>query len=154
MCGDRVISVSLGQYHGFWCPGSLRHQDIRSHDIDYIKYVGPYLVSGRILSTCVISMWRNDIKCKDMFMFTLKNLGRKGLIVQSIMWAHIITLHMQIFQWTMIIMSYKERSTYPFKFLKVLLCNGWKLWATIILMMWIQKSIHKPNPHNTTHGWQ
>ena len=25
-------------------------------------------------------MWRNDIKCKDMFIFTLKNLARKGLI--------------------------------------------------------------------------
>ena len=24
-------------------------------------------------------MWRNDIKCKDMFMFTLKNLARKEL---------------------------------------------------------------------------
>ena len=27
----------------------------------------------------VISMWRNEIKCKYMFMFTLKNLARKGL---------------------------------------------------------------------------
>ena len=25
-------------------------------------------------------MWRNDIKCKYMFMFSLKNLARKGLI--------------------------------------------------------------------------
>ena len=24
-------------------------------------------------------MWRNDIKCKDIFMFSLKNLARKGL---------------------------------------------------------------------------
>ena len=34
----RVISVQLGQYHGCWCPGSLRRQDINSHDIDY-RYV-------------------------------------------------------------------------------------------------------------------
>ena len=34
---------------------------------------------GRISTTCVISMWRNDTKCKYMFMFTLKNLARKGL---------------------------------------------------------------------------
>ena len=36
-CGDRVNSVKLGQYHGFWCPGSLRRQDISSHDIDYVE---------------------------------------------------------------------------------------------------------------------
>ena len=35
------------------------------------------------LRTCVISMWRNDTKCKCMFMFPLKNLARKGLIVNS-----------------------------------------------------------------------
>ena len=36
-CGDRVISVSLGQYYGCWCPGSLRRQGISSHDIDYVE---------------------------------------------------------------------------------------------------------------------
>ena len=46
----------------------------------YIEYVGPYLTWGRILSTCVVSMWRNDKKCKYMFMFTLKNLACKGLM--------------------------------------------------------------------------
>ena len=79
MCGDQVISVKLGQYHGCWCSGSLRRQDISSHDTDYIEYLGPYLTWGRILRTCVISMWRNDIECKYMSMFTLKNLARKGL---------------------------------------------------------------------------
>ena len=78
-CGDRVNSVWLGQYHGCWCPGSLRRQDISSHDIDYVEYVGPGLTWGRILSTCVILMWSNDIKCKYMFVFPLKNLARKGL---------------------------------------------------------------------------
>ena len=39
------------------------------------------LVWGRISTTCVISMWRNDTKCKYMFMFPLKNLSRKGLIM-------------------------------------------------------------------------
>ena len=28
---------------------------------------------------CHISMWRNDIKCKYMFLFSLNNLARKGL---------------------------------------------------------------------------
>ena len=59
-CGDRVFPVYLGQYHGCWCPGSLRRKDISSHDIEYIEYIGSSLAWGRILSTCVISMWRND----------------------------------------------------------------------------------------------
>ena len=78
-CGDRVISVELGQYHGCWCPGSLRRQDISSHDIDHVEYVAPGLTRGKILSTCVISMWSNNIKCKYMFMFPLKNSARKEL---------------------------------------------------------------------------
>ena len=45
-----------------------------SYDIDYVEYVGPGLTWGRILRTCVISMWSNDIKCKYMFMFHLKRL--------------------------------------------------------------------------------
>ena len=40
---------------------SLRRQDISSHVMT--------LTWGRILSTCVISVWSNDIKCKYMFMF-------------------------------------------------------------------------------------
>ena len=35
---------------------------------------------GRISSTCITSMWRNDTKCKFMSMFPLKHLARKGLI--------------------------------------------------------------------------
>ena len=42
------------------------------------KFVGPSFTWGRIFSTCVISIWRNDIKCKICFMFPLKNLARKG----------------------------------------------------------------------------
>ena len=60
-------------------PYVATRQDISSNDIDYIEYAGPSLTWGRILSTCVKSMWRNDIKCKYMFMFPLKNLARKGL---------------------------------------------------------------------------
>ena len=37
MCGDRVISVELDQYHGCWYPGSLRRQDISTHDTDYVE---------------------------------------------------------------------------------------------------------------------
>ena len=60
-------------------PGSLRRQDISSHDIDYAEYVSPGRTSGRILSTCVISMWSNDLKCKYILMFPLKNLAHKVL---------------------------------------------------------------------------
>ena len=60
---DRVISVKLCQYHGSWCPGSLRRQDISSHDIYFVEYVGSCLTWGRISTTCVVSMWRNDTKC-------------------------------------------------------------------------------------------
>ena len=45
----RVNSVYLGQYHGCWCPGSLRRQDMSSHDIDYIEYVGPSRIRGSVL---------------------------------------------------------------------------------------------------------
>ena len=44
-----------------------------------IEYVSPCLTLGRILSTCVMSVWNNDIKCEYKFMFPLKNLARKGL---------------------------------------------------------------------------
>ena len=50
----------------------------RKEDIDYIAYVGPSLTWGGILSTCAISMWMHDTKCKYVLMFPLKNLARKG----------------------------------------------------------------------------
>ena len=34
--GGRIIPVQHNQYHGCWWPGSLRRQDISTHDIDYI----------------------------------------------------------------------------------------------------------------------
>ena len=37
------------------------------------------LTWGSVLSTCVKSMWRNDMKCKYMFMLPQKNLTSKGL---------------------------------------------------------------------------
>ena len=70
----------LGQYNGCWCPGSLRRQDISNHDIDYVKYVSPGLIRGRISIIYGMSVWRNDIKYKYMFMFPLRNLARKKLI--------------------------------------------------------------------------
>ena len=81
------LTTRVGQYHGCWCPDSLRRKDISIHDIDYLEYVGPGLTWGRISSTCVISMWSNDIKCKYMFMFPLKNLAHKGTWVNTFIHA-------------------------------------------------------------------
>ena len=65
------------------CPTYLktftRRQDISSHDIDYVEQVGSCLNWERVSNTCVVSMWRNDTKCKYMFMFPLKILARKGI---------------------------------------------------------------------------
>ena len=80
---EKLKSEALTQYHGCWCPGSLRRQDISSNDIDFVEYVGPGLIWGRILSTCVISMWSNGMKCKYMFMFPLQNLAIKELITST-----------------------------------------------------------------------
>ena len=45
----------------------------------YVEYENPCLTRGRISTTCVISMWMNYIKCKYMFMLSLKHLARRGL---------------------------------------------------------------------------
>ena len=37
-CRDWIILVQHSKYHGCWCPGSLRHQDISTHDINYVEY--------------------------------------------------------------------------------------------------------------------
>ena len=36
-CVDRFNSVQHSKYHGCWCPGSLRRQDISVYGIDYIE---------------------------------------------------------------------------------------------------------------------
>ena len=75
-----ILNVRGLSYFGLTRSKSwLLMQDISSHDIDYIEYVGHFLTWGRILSTCVISMWMNDTKCKYMLIFPLKILARKGL---------------------------------------------------------------------------
>ena len=108
----------MGQYHGYWCPGSLHTQVISSHDIDYVnlylykftwykfKFTSTSLHSqyhgcwwghqqpwywpcklSRSLSymrkyfiylcqkLCAMSAWRNDINCKHMLKFLVKNLA-------------------------------------------------------------------------------
>ena len=45
-----------------------------------------------ILSTCVITMWMNDTKCKYIFMFPLKNLARKGLTSDTVIVVSTISI--------------------------------------------------------------
>ena len=37
MYGDQINPVQHSKYHGYWCPGDARSQDISTHDIDYIE---------------------------------------------------------------------------------------------------------------------
>ena len=34
---DQDLLILHIQYHGCWCPGSLRRQDISNYDIDLVK---------------------------------------------------------------------------------------------------------------------
>ena len=49
----------------------------------YVKQVSPGLIRGRISTIYGISVKRNYIKCKYMFMFPLKNLARKELRITN-----------------------------------------------------------------------
>ena len=36
-CGNRINPVQHSKYHGCWCLGSFRHQDISNHVINYVE---------------------------------------------------------------------------------------------------------------------
>ena len=75
--------LGLNMSIGCWCPGSLRHQDISNHDIDY------GLLRGRISTIYGMSVWRDDLKY--MFMFALQNLARKELRTTGVL-PHVMLL--------------------------------------------------------------
>ena len=77
----------------------LRRQDISSHGIDYVEYVGPGLTWRRISSILVISMWSNDIKCRYMFHVPYKNLARKGLTSRAIL-SIIVDYSLAVGEWS------------------------------------------------------
>ena len=60
-------------------PWLLHRQVISSHDIEYVKLIGPCFISGRHSITGVFSVRRNYIICSYIFIFPLENLARKGL---------------------------------------------------------------------------
>ena len=88
-------------------PWSLRRHDINSHDIDYVEYVSLGLTWERILSTCAISMWSNDIECKYNSMLPLNNLARKGLKMKPLLeaigsqntWCHVRQREKTVITW-------------------------------------------------------
>ena len=75
----RANLVQHSQYHGYWCPGFLRPQDISTHGIDYVELVSSWITWWWTSTNCVISMWKNDINCEYMFLYHPKNLAYKGL---------------------------------------------------------------------------
>ena len=77
MCGDQIISVQHGQYHGCWCSGDLHPRDNSTYNIDCVEYTSSCLTWERISTTCVMSVWKNDMNCRYIFMFLLKNLAPK-----------------------------------------------------------------------------
>ena len=74
MCGDRIIPVQHNQYRGCWCPGDARS----THDIKYVEYGSSCITRGRIPTSCVMSVWRNDISCTHTVMFPMENAAHKG----------------------------------------------------------------------------
>ena len=54
----------------------------------FLSYMGKDLVS----TACAMAMWRNDIKCKYMFLFPLKNLADKGLSHWHAWWCYVLML--------------------------------------------------------------
>ena len=57
---DWNIPGEIGQYHGYWCPGSLRRQIISSHGIDSVGHMCSCFPWGTISTTCAISVSRNE----------------------------------------------------------------------------------------------
>ena len=50
-----------------------------THDIDHKEWVSSCLTWGRISTTCLMSMWRNEINCRYICMFPVENLVHKRL---------------------------------------------------------------------------
>ena len=74
----------------------------------------------KIPITCVLSMWRNHIKCKYMFLFPLKHLAPKGLRCCHVGWGNVIYKLLAIACFLLI------KSSYVLRVVKLL--NKW--WPT------------------------
>ena len=88
---DRINPVQHSEYHGCWCPVSLCRQVIRSHAIRFVEEVGFCLTWGRISTTCVMSVWSNDLT--DVFgpfamLFSLSTLRYKNKCLK--VWTSIV----------------------------------------------------------------
>ena len=74
-----VYSGILVQYHGCWCPGSLRGQVFSNHDIDCVKQSGPGHHRRRFQLRAQSQM-RITENTDIFFIFRKMNLARLGLI--------------------------------------------------------------------------
>ena len=63
MFGDWIILVqhTCSQYHGYWCPGLLASSWYQH------PWYWLYTKVNSCLTTCVKSVWRNDINCRFHF---------------------------------------------------------------------------------------
>ena len=70
----------IKQYYGCRYTGSLRHQDISTHDINWVEYVRSCLTWWMISTICVMSVRLNDINhIYISYMSLMKQIACKGL---------------------------------------------------------------------------
>ena len=74
-CTDQIIPVQPSQYHRCWCPGSFSRSSAAMILTMYNKWVGSCLIWGRISTTCVKSVWKNDMNYRYIFMFLMKKIS-------------------------------------------------------------------------------
>ena len=70
----------FSQYHGCWCPGDARSQDISSHSIDSVGQ------PGLCLPVCVMSVLGNDKKRKYILKFSQKKFSTSRVKILVVQW--------------------------------------------------------------------
>ena len=55
---DKDLPILHSQYHGCWCPGDPKNQDISYYDIELVKprYIGPSTL--RVKGNLDVYLWR------------------------------------------------------------------------------------------------
>ena len=91
-CGDKTVVRSSYLHNGISYTGKMTslywfsplascvaRTSASKVDVYYLEEVSPCLPRGRISTTSVMSVWRNDVNCRYMFMFFIKHSACKGL---------------------------------------------------------------------------
>ena len=71
----RFWAHSWGRCYACWCDCSLNHQVNSNHSIGYVGWIGHFPPRGMVLTTCFLSVWRNERKYKYILMLHLKNMS-------------------------------------------------------------------------------